>query len=61
MNFVMFCEMLVEKCANLRRIRLFTGEKTIMESLNELKECLRSRHGVTLDVEVREFHDREIR
>lgn len=61
MNFVVFCEMLVEKCVNLKRIILRTGEEATVESFNALKKCLSKNYGVCLKIELRKFHDREIR
>lgn len=52
--------MLVDKCSKLRRINLITGEKTMRESLRELTISLRS-YAVELNIDLREFHDREIR
>lgn len=56
----MFCELLVLKCCKLQKINLITGENSMENAFKELKYSLKI-HGVELNLNFHEFHDREIR
>uniref|UniRef100_A0A914CN71 MIT domain-containing protein n=1 Tax=Acrobeloides nanus TaxID=290746 RepID=A0A914CN71_9BILA len=66
-NFLMFCELLVEKAKNLSWIRLITTDRNSKSdthnrtsAFKELEASL-NEHRIKLTVVYKEFHDREIK
>lgn len=65
-NFLRFCELLVKKCSNLKKIHLLTGNdaRNVTEQkswLDAIKANIFKGYNVTLDIEFSQtLHDRQI-
>lgn len=61
-NFVMFNEMLLECCKNLKSVKLVTKnvDVTALEDLSRLSLSLENR-GIEMNIVEQQLHDREIR
>ncbi|KAK0415989.1 hypothetical protein QR680_012234 [Steinernema hermaphroditum] len=59
LNFVRFCEILVQRAKNLKRITLITSEGGNLALFDDLKKSLKER-SINLLVSEKQLHDREI-
>lgn len=65
-NFLRFCELLVKKCINLKKIHLLTGNdaRNVNEQkswLDSIKSNILKGHNINLEVEFSQtLHDRQI-